>query len=87
MASLAINLNVSTKLLKSILKYMKNAKAVIPKIKIQDAIKQIIDTSKEEYIVGKKKNRGEGNRIAEKDRREKDRKSFYQVSSLVKASP
>ena len=47
--------NFSTKLLKSILKYMKNAKAVIPKIKIQDAIKQIIDTSKEEYIVGKKR--------------------------------
>ena len=47
--------NFSTKLLKSILRYMKNAKAVIPKIKIQDAIKQIIDTSKEEYIVGKKR--------------------------------
>ena len=47
--------NFSTKLLKSILKYMKNAKAVIPKIKIQDAIKQIIDTSKDEYIVGKKR--------------------------------
>ena len=47
--------NFSTKLLKSILKYMKNAKAVIPKIKIQDAIKQIIDSSKEEYIVGKKR--------------------------------
>ena len=47
--------NFSTKILKSILKYMKNAKAVIPKIKIQDAIKQIIDTSKEEYIVGKKR--------------------------------
>ena len=28
---------------------MKNAKAVIPKIKIQDAIKQIIDTNKDEY--------------------------------------
>ena len=47
--------NFSTKILKSILKYMKNAKAVIPKIKIQDAIKQIIDTSKDEYIVGKKR--------------------------------
>ena len=34
---------------------MKNARAVVPKIKIQDAIKQIIDSSKEEYIVGKKR--------------------------------
>ena len=32
---------------------MKNAKAVIPKIDIQDAIKQIIDSSKNEYILGK----------------------------------
>ena len=32
---------------------MQNAKAVIPKIKVQDAIKQLIDSSKEEYIVGK----------------------------------
>ena len=46
--------NFSTKLLNSILKNMKNARAVVPKIKIQDAIKQIIDSSKEEYIVGKK---------------------------------
>ena len=48
--------NFSTKLLGSILKNMRNARAVIPKIKIQDAIKQIIDSSKEEYIVGKKRN-------------------------------
>ena len=34
---------------------MKNARAVVPKIKIQDAVKQIIDSSKEEYIVGKKR--------------------------------
>ena len=34
---------------------MKNARAVIPKIKVQDAIKQIIDSSKDEYIVGKKR--------------------------------
>ncbi len=34
---------------------MKSARAVIPKIKVQDAIKQIIDSSKEEYIVGKKR--------------------------------
>ena len=45
----------STKLLKSILGSMKNARAVVPKIKVQDAIKQIIDSSKEEYIVGKKR--------------------------------
>ena len=47
--------NFSTKLLSKVLKNMKNAKAVIPKIKIQDAIKQIIDTSKAEYILGKKR--------------------------------
>ena len=47
--------NFSSKLLNSILKSMKSARAVIPKIKIQDAIKQIIDSSKEEYIVGKKR--------------------------------
>ena len=32
---------------------MLNARAVIPKIEIQDAIKQIIDSSKAEYLVGK----------------------------------
>ena len=47
--------NFSSKLLNSILKNMKIAKAVIPKVKIQDAVKQIIDSSKEEYIVGKKR--------------------------------
>ena len=46
--------NFSTKLLSSILKNMKTAKAVVPKIKVQDAVKQMIDSSKEEYIVGKK---------------------------------
>ena len=45
--------NFSLKLLTSILKNMKNSRAVIPKIKVQDAIKQIIDSSKEEYIIGK----------------------------------
>ena len=35
---------------------MKNARAVVPKIRVQDAIKQIIDSSKEEYIVSKKRN-------------------------------
>ena len=47
--------NFSTKLLSSILKNMRNARAVVPKINVQDAIKQIIDSSKEEYIVGKKR--------------------------------
>ena len=45
--------NFSTKLLRSILNNMRNSRAVVPKIQIQDAIKQIIDSSKEEYIVGK----------------------------------
>ena len=45
--------NFSLKLLKSILKNMKNAKAVVPKISIQDAVKQLIISSNEEYIVGK----------------------------------
>ena len=47
--------NFSSRLLESILRNMKNARAVVPKIKVQDAIKQIIDSSKEEYIVGKKR--------------------------------
>ena len=47
--------NFSTKLLNSILRNMKNARAVVPKISVQDAIKQIIDSSKHEYIVGKKR--------------------------------
>ena len=47
--------NFSTKLLHSIIKNMRNAKAVVPKIRIQDAIKQIIDSSNEEYIVSKKR--------------------------------
>ncbi len=47
--------NFSTKLLGSILENMKYARAVVPKINIQDAIKQIIDSSKEEYIIGKKR--------------------------------
>ena len=32
---------------------MKNSKAVIPKIDIQDAVKQRIDSSINEYIIGK----------------------------------
>ncbi len=47
--------NFSSKFLNLIIKNMQNARAVVPKIKINDAIKQIIDSSKEEYIVGKKK--------------------------------
>ncbi len=47
--------NFSKKLLSSILKKMYKARAVVPKIKVEDAIKQIIDSSKEEYIVGKKR--------------------------------
>ena len=48
--------NFSIKLSSSILKNIKNNfRAVIPKIKIQDAIKQVIDSSKEEYIVGKRR--------------------------------
>jgi len=45
--------NFSEKLMSSIMRNMLNARAVIPKIEIQDAIKQIIDSSKEEYLVGK----------------------------------
>jgi 2-C-methyl-D-erythritol 4-phosphate cytidylyltransferase/2-C-methyl-D-erythritol 2,4-cyclodiphosphate synthase len=48
--------NFSIKLFNSIIKNMKNARAVVPKIKIQDAVKQIIDSSKHEYILGKKRN-------------------------------
>ena len=47
--------NFSKKLFHSIIKNMKNARAVIPKIKIQDAVKQIIDSSNQEYILGKKR--------------------------------
>ena len=47
--------NFSTKLFRSILTKMKNARAVVPKILLQDAVKQIIDSSNEEYIVGKKR--------------------------------
>jgi len=47
--------NFSTKLMSSILRNMRSSKAVIPKITIQDAIKQRIDSSNEEYIIGKKR--------------------------------
>ena len=45
--------NFSLKLLNSIIKNIKNSRAVIPKINIQDAVKQIFESSKEEYILGK----------------------------------
>ena len=48
--------NFSLKLFSLILKNMKKYRAVVPKIKIRDAVKQIIDSSKEEYILGKKRN-------------------------------
>ena len=47
--------NFSTKLMSSILRNTRKSKAVVPKIKIQDAIKQRIESSKEEYIIGKKR--------------------------------
>ena len=47
--------NFSTKLLSLIIRNMKNASAVVPKIKVQDAIKQIIDSSMGEYLVSKKR--------------------------------
>ena len=47
--------NFSEKLFRSIIKNMKNFRAVVPKINIQDAVKQIIDSSNEEYILGKKR--------------------------------
>ena len=48
--------NFSVRLLKLIIKNMKNSRAVVPKIELQDAVKQIIDTSNAEYIIGKKRN-------------------------------
>jgi len=47
--------NFSIKLFGSIIRNMKNTRAVVPKIRVHDAIKQIIDSSKEEYIIGKKR--------------------------------
>ena len=45
--------NFSLKLFSSIIKNMKNARAVVPKIRIQDAVKQKFDSGKNEYIIGK----------------------------------
>ncbi len=47
--------NFSFKLFNSIIKNMKNSRAVVPKIRIEDAVKQIIESSKDEYILGKKR--------------------------------
>jgi 2-C-methyl-D-erythritol 4-phosphate cytidylyltransferase / 2-C-methyl-D-erythritol 2,4-cyclodiphosphate synthase len=47
--------NFSIKLFGSIIKNIKNARAVVPKINIQDAVKQKIDSSLNEYILGKKR--------------------------------
>jgi 2-C-methyl-D-erythritol 4-phosphate cytidylyltransferase / 2-C-methyl-D-erythritol 2,4-cyclodiphosphate synthase len=47
--------NFSVKLLNNIIKYMKNSKAVIPTINIQDAIKQKFESGNNEYFVGKKR--------------------------------
>ncbi len=47
--------NFSIKLLGTILKKIKSSRAVVPKINVQDAIKQLIDSSKEEYIVGRRR--------------------------------
>ena len=48
--------NVSSKLLNTIISKMKSAKAVVPKISINDAVKQRIDSSLSEYILGKNRN-------------------------------
>ena len=48
--------NFSLKLFSSIIKNMKKARAVIPKINIQDAVKQKIDSSLNEYILAKNRN-------------------------------
>jgi len=45
--------NYTTKLINTIIKKMKSAKAVVPKIIINDAVKQKIDSSVNEYILGK----------------------------------
>ena len=45
--------NYSLKLLKTIISKMRRYKAVIPKININDAVKQKIDSSLSEYILGK----------------------------------
>ena len=48
--------NFSINLLNSIITKMKNTRAVVPKIKINDAVKEKIDSSLCEYILGKNRN-------------------------------
>ena len=48
--------NFTLKLLNTIISKMKNARAVIPKISISDAVKQKFDSSLSEYILGKNRN-------------------------------
>jgi 2-C-methyl-D-erythritol 4-phosphate cytidylyltransferase len=48
-----VRANFSKKLINKIIKNMKNSKAVIPSIKIQDAVKRKFDSGKYEYIVSK----------------------------------
>ena len=45
--------NFSLKLLNSIIRNMKSARAVVPTINIMDAVKQKIDSSLNEYVLGK----------------------------------
>ncbi len=45
--------NFSFKLFSSIIRNMRNSKAVVPTINIPDAVKQKIDSSQNEYIIGK----------------------------------
>ena len=47
--------NFSLKLLRTIVSEMKNAKAVIPKLQIRDAVKEIQDSSLNEYIISKQR--------------------------------
>ena len=47
--------NFSSKLIMSIIKNMNNARAVIPTIEIQDAIKQKYENGRFEYIIGKER--------------------------------
>jgi 2-C-methyl-D-erythritol 4-phosphate cytidylyltransferase/2-C-methyl-D-erythritol 2,4-cyclodiphosphate synthase len=48
--------NFSLKLFRTIIKNMNSARAVVPKINIQDAVKQKFDSSLSEYILAKNRN-------------------------------
>ena len=45
--------NFSLKLFSKIIRNMKNVRAVVPKISIQDAVKQRMDSSLDEYVLSK----------------------------------